>query len=107
MTAKRRIPASADISASDQYVTVDHLLADGRIQGWHQAKIGRVMLKHFNNLLEVGAATQHSECNACDQPIVDAYDVAQHQGHIVHRSCRTWPSGLAKAIEKALKAYQG
>ena len=102
----KRIPAVADIEPSNEYVTLQHLIAEARVRSWSDAKIGRMMLKHFGYLLQRGKKDQHGECDICDEPLVDAYNVAQHQNHIVHRNCRSWSGDLQKSINKALKAYQ-
>jgi len=101
-----RIPAIADIAPSDEYVTLQHLLIDSRVQGWTQSKTGRKMVKHFGNLVKVAKRSQNGECNVCDYPISDTRDVGQKQGYIVHRSCATWPSNISKAVKDSLKAFE-
>ena len=101
-----RVRALADIEASDEFVTLQHLLAEAKVRSWGDAKIGRLMLKHFKHLQDIATSSnQEGECDICDHPITSAYDVAQNNSYIVHRACRSWPKNLAQTINKSLKAF--
>jgi len=102
-----RIPAAEDLTPSDSYLTLDHLMSSARIQSWTDEKTGRMLIKHFRYLLEIGKFYQHGECNICDHPLDDEYNVAQDQGYAVHRKCREWHGSFPrKAVDKAIKAYK-
>ena len=104
---QKRVPAIKDTSASDEYVTLNHLLIDAKVQGWTDAKIGRKMIQHFEYLIIQAKKTQHGECNVCDYPINNNTDVGVRQNFIVHRACSTWSKEITRTVERSITAYHG
>ena len=84
------------------YESMHHLLASAKREGWQQAKLGRMVLKYHNSILD----TSDTEiCNSCDYPLDTERNVRLMALKPVHRTCLEYPQDFKKAIDKAVKEY--
>ena len=92
-----------DISSEgNEYDSMYILLASSKREGWQSAKLGRMVLKYHNWLLDT---SKDKICNSCDYPLDTERNVRLMALKPVHRTCLEYPQDIKKAIDKAVKEY--
>ena len=91
-----------DTSPSNAYESMHHILASAKHEGWQQAKLGRMILKYHNWILE---SSTTKTCNSCDYPLDTARNVRLMATERVHRACQEYPQDIKKAIDNAVNEF--
>ena len=92
-----------DISSEgNEYDSMYILLASSKREGWQSAKLGRMVLKYHNWLLDT---SKDKICNSCDYPLDTAFNVRLMANEVVHRTCQEYPKEIKNTIDKAVKDF--
>ena len=95
------------------YASITRLLVVAEARHWTDATTGYELRQYFGDLVEQAKASQDGTCDICRKPIDNVEDVATRQTHIVHLTCREWPTTwlgvrsnpTLKKIRQSIKAH--
>lgn len=102
-----------DVSASNEFDSIESILRASTLHYWTEAKLGRTIKRHIQYLLSLA---KNNECTSCDMEFssdstktLEYYNVGVLHGNVVHRDCDNskWykTSEINKVISKAILSH--